>query len=150
MVSFTVFVMYNHPHPPSKLIVFWSFFFLLPSNFHFYLLLPLRGDGFSMLAEEAEYMNLDGPMLRIGWRGAEDGLEWWWWLWIWIIRHRQIPSNPPTPAEATGLGFVCFVVINPCVLSASRVDFGLFFPLNFPITPPPLPRLSNIHDDGWR
>ena len=29
-------------------------------------------------------------------------------------------------AEATGLGFVCFV-INPCVLSANRVNFGLFF-----------------------
>ena len=26
-------------------------------------------------------------------------------------------------AEATGLGFVCFVVINPCVLSANRVFF---------------------------
>ena len=30
-------------------------------------------------------------------------------------------------AEATGLGFVCFVVFNPRVLSAKRVDFGLFF-----------------------
>ena len=30
-------------------------------------------------------------------------------------------------AEAIGLGFVCFVVINPRVLSANRVDFGLFF-----------------------
>ena len=29
-------------------------------------------------------------------------------------------------AEATGLGFVCFVVINPRVLSANRVYFGLF------------------------
>ena len=29
-------------------------------------------------------------------------------------------------AEATGLGFVCFVVINFRVLSANRVDFGLF------------------------
>ena len=29
-------------------------------------------------------------------------------------------------AEATGLCFVCFVVINPRVLSANRVDFGLF------------------------
>ena len=29
--------------------------------------------------------------------------------------------------EVTSLGFVCFVVINPCVLSANRVDFGLFF-----------------------
>ena len=29
-------------------------------------------------------------------------------------------------AEVTSLGFVCFVVINPFVLSAHRVDFGLF------------------------
>ena len=29
-------------------------------------------------------------------------------------------------AEATDLGFVCFVVINPCVLSAYRVYFGIF------------------------
>ena len=29
-------------------------------------------------------------------------------------------------AEATGLGFVCFAVINPCVLTANKVDFGLF------------------------
>ena len=32
-------------------------------------------------------------------------------------------------AEATGLGFVCFVVINPRVLLSNRVDFGLFFVL---------------------
>ena len=30
-------------------------------------------------------------------------------------------------AEATDLGFSCFVVINPRVLSAYRVDFGLLF-----------------------
>ena len=30
-------------------------------------------------------------------------------------------------AEATGLGFVCFVVLNPRVLSANRVDLGFFF-----------------------
>ena len=30
-------------------------------------------------------------------------------------------------AEATGLGFVCYVVINPHVLSASRVDLGFLF-----------------------
>mgnify|MGYP003571761694 CR=1 FL=1 len=29
-------------------------------------------------------------------------------------------------AEATGLGFVCFVAINPCVLLANRVDLGFF------------------------
>ena len=27
-------------------------------------------------------------------------------------------------AEATGLGFVCFVFFNPCMLSANRVDLG--------------------------
>ena len=36
-------------------------------------------------------------------------------------------------AEATGLGVVCFVVINPRVLSANRVDFGFFCLINFPI-----------------
>ena len=30
-------------------------------------------------------------------------------------------------AETTGLSFVCFVVINPRVLSANRVDLGFFF-----------------------
>ena len=29
-------------------------------------------------------------------------------------------------AEATGLGFVCFVVINPGVLSVNRVDSSFF------------------------
>ena len=38
--------------------------------------------------------------------------------------------------EATGMGFVCFVVINPCVLSANRVDFGFFCFINFPILLP--------------
>ena len=34
-------------------------------------------------------------------------------------------SPPPLcAAEATGLGFVCFGVINPCVLSTNRVDLG--------------------------
>ena len=41
-------------------------------------------------------------------------------------------------SEATGLGFVCFVVINPCALSANRVDFGLFLFNKFSnFTPPP-------------
>ena len=30
-------------------------------------------------------------------------------------------------AEVTGLGFVCFVVINPCVLSANRAGLGYLF-----------------------
>ena len=47
--------------------------------------------------------------------------------------------------EATGLGFVCFVVINPHVLTANRVDFGLFlFHKFFNFTPPPLPQVSYL------
>ena len=46
-------------------------------------------------------------------------------------------------AEATGLGFVCFVVINPRVLSANRVDLGFFSFINFPISPPP-PQIINV------
>ena len=55
-------------------------------------------------------------------------------------------------AEATGLGFVCFVVVNSRVfvvvnsrvLPANRVDLGFFFFLHFPsyYNPPPRPRLS--------
>ena len=41
-------------------------------------------------------------------------------------------------AEATGLGFVCFVVINPCVLSANRVDLRFLFHKFSNFTPPPL------------
>ena len=42
--------------------------------------------------------------------------------------------DPPPPYDG---GFVCFVAINPCMLSANRVDFGLFFCfINFPIIPP--------------
>ena len=44
-------------------------------------------------------------------------------------------------AEATG--FVCFVVINPCVLSANRVDLGFFYFINFPILLPPPPSGPN-------
>ena len=42
-------------------------------------------------------------------------------------------------AEATGLGFICFVVINPRVLSANIVDFGPFFLFHklSNLTPPP-------------
>ena len=42
-------------------------------------------------------------------------------------------------AEATGLGFVCFVVTNPCVLSANKVDLGFFCFKIFPILLPPPP-----------
>ena len=38
-------------------------------------------------------------------------------------------------AEATGLGFVCFVVFNSHALSANRVDLG-FFLVSFLILPP--------------
>ena len=47
--------------------------------------------------------------------------------------------------EATDLGFACFVVINPCVLSTNRVDFELFFCccfINFPIVTPRTEALS--------
>ena len=51
--------------------------------------------------------------------------------------------SPYPPPQA---GFVCFVVINPHLLSANRVDLGSFFFLfiNFPILPPPphLPALD--------
>ena len=55
-------------------------------------------------------------------------------------------NSPPPPiewwdaAEATGLGFVCFVVIIPLVLSAPSELFGHFFVSNF--TPPPLQHSS--------
>ena len=45
---------------------------------------------------------------------------------------------PLRTAEATGLDFVWFVVLNPRVLSANRADFGLFyFFKQIPISPPP-------------
>ena len=48
-------------------------------------------------------------------------------------------------AEATGLGFVCFVVLNPRVLSANRVDLGLFLFHKFSIFTPHRWRAR-----GWR
>ena len=48
--------------------------------------------------------------------------------------------------KATDLGFVCFVVINPCVL-ANRVDFGLFCIINFQFySPPPQQDMKNVKD----
>ena len=41
-------------------------------------------------------------------------------------------------AEASGLGFFCFGVINPHVLSANGVDFGFFLFYKFS-NPPPHP-----------
>ena len=53
--------------------------------------------------------------------------------------------------EATGLGFFCFVVINPCVVSCQPtelfwVDFGLFCFISFPILlpPPSLPQAAQV------
>ena len=48
-------------------------------------------------------------------------------------------------AEATGLGFVCFVVINPRVLSANSVDLGFFLFLIFSNFTPPLIRGFLFH-----
>ena len=45
--------------------------------------------------------------------------------------------------EATGLDFVCFVVISPRVLSAKGVDLGFFCFINFPFHPPP-PRILPV------
>mgnify|MGYP003571710892 CR=1 FL=1 len=54
--------------------------------------------------------------------------------------------EPPPPryagmgcgaAKASDMGFVCFVVINPCVLSANKADFGLFCYKFSNFTPPP-------------
>ena len=40
-------------------------------------------------------------------------------------------------AEANGLGFVCFVILNPRVL-LDKVDLAVFFLFHlFPILPPP-------------
>ena len=56
--------------------------------------------------------------------------------------HSVLIFTPPllhwSVAEATGLGFVCFVFFNPHVLSANSVDFGNFcFYLNiFQVYPP--------------
>ena len=46
-------------------------------------------------------------------------------------------------AEATDMGFVCFVVFFPSVLSVNRVDLGFVFCfLDFPIYPPPPSQVS--------
>mgnify|MGYP003571732062 CR=1 FL=1 len=39
----------------------------------------------------------------------------------------RYPSVGCGASEATGPGFVCFVVFNPRVLQANRVDLGLFW-----------------------
>ena len=59
-------------------------------------------------------------------------------LFVWYISQFYSPLEW-CRSDWTGLGFVCFVVINPRVLSANRVDFGLFCFINFPILLPPPP-----------
>ena len=49
-------------------------------------------------------------------------------------------------AEATGLGFVCFIVLNPRILSANGVDLGFFCFINGPISPPPPSLLRHTFD----
>ena len=51
-------------------------------------------------------------------------------------------------AEATGMGFVCFIVINSRVLSANRVDLAFFYFINFPILPPP-PSQTHVTYPLW-
>ena len=54
-------------------------------------------------------------MFVVGGRGNSSNLDFFWFYFISFL-----------PAESTGLGFVCFIVINLCVLSANRVDLGSF------------------------
>ena len=57
------------------------------------------------------------------------------------------PSVHICPFLLTGMGFVCFVVINSCVLSVNRVDLGFFFVsqiFQF-YSPPPPEKRTNSH-----
>ena len=62
--------------------------------------------------------------------------------WYAFIITEYVFFTPPAgvmgcgAAEATDLGFFCFVVMNPRVLSANRVE-RLFLFINFPISLPP-------------
>ena len=56
-------------------------------------------------------------------------------------------------AESTCLVFVCFVVINPRVLSANKVDLGLFLSHKILLPPPPQHIFTPLHlaaDNGNR
>ena len=58
------------------------------------------------------------------------------WIVLFLINFPIVRwSDGMRCCRATGLGFVCFVVINPRVLSANRVDLGFFCFINFPIYP---------------
>ena len=48
---------------------------------------------------------------------------------VWCFVSWNLSSTYPFSwsADATGLGFVCFVVINPRLLLANKVDLGSFF-----------------------
>ena len=53
-------------------------------------------------------------------------------------------------AESTCLGFVCFVVINPRLLSTNRVDLGFFVSYIFKFYSPPPPQVEtdNLTSDA--
>ena len=59
---------------------------------------------------------------------------------IFIFEFLLLPPMGCGAAKATGLGFVCYVVINPRV-SANRVDLGSCF-MNFRFINPPPPSVS--------
>ena len=76
----------------------------------------------------------------------QRGLVLNWNFTLILLFTLKLKSPPPLmgcgAAEATGLGFVCFVVINLHVLSANRIDFGLFFFIYFPNSLPHLQSLA--------
>ena len=61
---------------------------------------------------------------------------------VYLFLQGQKPDK--TPPHPRALNFVCFVVINPPVLSANRVDLGLFCFINFPFLLPPPPEFQII------
>ena len=69
--------------------------------------------------------------------GPREWLAWALSIPVWILC--KLCWYNSCAAEVTGLGFFfCFVVINPRVLSANRVDLGFFCFINFlQFTPPP-------------
>ena len=91
------------------------------------------------------------------WFGVQEPCAWYHRQGLWVDHHTSAPgslrplffsyiihymtvrvcfqprnslccwSNGMWCCRATGLGFVCFVVLSPRVFSANRVDLGLFF-----------------------